>query len=268
MSARSRAGLRGLGAAASLKRDRSGATGRGCQGFRGLGAAASSRPDEPRLFCRFGPADRGRRPAPTPMCKRLHNHDPARCRRVPTGAERVDALGRGGDDGRHSQRSTNFPRQFLAWPCGVHSRRRRSPSSTAGSPLPTPPPPTCDRCRSRWRKKHWRPAIPLDDLAAHLDPGYKYSIFANDIVPHAILLDPQTERLIQFGGVDAVQDGPFATTIVSPSMTLTGPVRRSVAAERQNGDETSAAAEWHRADTARSLSYGRPVARTGPGIAN
>jgi hypothetical protein len=31
-------------------------------------------------------------------------------------------------------------------------------------------------------------------------------------------------------------------------------------AEGQNGDETSAAAEWHKADTARSLSYGRPVA--------
>ena len=52
--------------------------------------------------------------------------------------------------------------------------------------------------------------------------------------------------------------------MVSPSMTLAGPVRQSVRRLNVKMDETSAAAEWHKADTARSLSYGRPLAKTRP----
>jgi hypothetical protein len=58
------------------------------------------------LMPRVPPA---RRPAPTPMCKRLHNHDPAGCRCVLAGADSMDACVRGGDDARHCQVSRKCP---------------------------------------------------------------------------------------------------------------------------------------------------------------
>ena len=56
---------------------------------------------------------RTRRPnlPPRPDCKRLHNHDPAGCRRVPAGAEGVDARGRAAVS-RYSQGLPKVPRHM------------------------------------------------------------------------------------------------------------------------------------------------------------
>jgi hypothetical protein len=75
-------------------------------------------------------------------------------------------------------------------------------------PTPTPPRPTCGRCRPHWERGPWRPsgrAGPLDYLAADLDPGYEGLEGGQRHRAARHLLTPPRERLIEFGRVDTVQ---------------------------------------------------------------
>jgi hypothetical protein len=49
-------------------------------------------------------------------------------------------------------------------------------------------------------------AVPLDHLAAHLDPGYEGLGQRHRAARH--LLAPPPERLVEFGGVDTIQPDP------------------------------------------------------------
>ncbi len=83
--------------------------------------------------------------------------------------------------------------------------------------------------------------VPLDHLAAHLDPGYEGLEGGQRHRAARYLLAPPPERLVQFGGVDAVQPDQLIGHDDGVAVDDLGGAGEAIGtpAERQNGDETS-----------------------------
>ena len=108
--------------------------------------------------------------------------------------------------------------------------------------------------------------IPLDHLAAHLDPSYECLKGGQRHRAAHYLLAPPLERLIQFGGVDAVQPDQLPGDDDGVAVDdLRGTGKGSGTAERQNSNETGRETPEHRAAKADQIKFAcarkKPAAR-------
>ncbi len=127
--------------------------------------------------------------------------------------------------------SRTFPATCRVRPFAPRPRRRHSRWSTAGTPGPSPPTPASARYRPRWERSTCDEAavpIPLDNLATDADTGREASSAAIAIVPQDMHL-PRHQKVWSNSGASmpCSRTSCSATTIVSPSITLAGPVRQS-----------------------------------------
>ena len=155
-------------------------------GVRSPAAQGSAAPAKPQPTIRTGAGG---------VCKRLHSDW------IPVAAGAGACGRRSGAATRYSQGLTKVPRHMPRLALRASFRRRRNPSSTAGTPGPRTR--ASGRCLPVRREDLGDEAaapVPLDHLPAHLDPGYE--CIEGGQRHHHQLLAPPLERLVQLGSVD------------------------------------------------------------------